>query len=131
METEIPRIPAAEWEVMEVLWNEPGLTGTEVHQRLPRQDRKLKTVNTLLARLVERGVLATRRVGKAFRYTPLLEREACVRQESAGFVQRILGGQWSPLVLQLVEQANLSPSDIAELEALLQAKKQTQQRRKR
>lgn len=130
MEIEIPKIPAAEWEVLEVLWREPGLTGSEVHERLPRPDRKLKTVNTLLGRLVERGVLETRRAGKAFRYTPLLEREACVREESAGFVRRILGGQWSPLMLQLVEQASLSPSDIAELQNLLETKKKAQNRKR-
>jgi len=123
MEQKIPKIPTAEWEVMEVLWRRPGLTGSEVHAQLPRRDRKLKTVNTLLARLVERGVLETERIGKAFRYTPLLERETCVRKESAGFVRRILNGQWSPLVLQLVEDADLSPSEIEELEKLLEQKR--------
>lgn len=124
MRKKIPKIPAAEWELMEALWREPGLTGVEAHERLGKPDRALKTTNTLLARLVERGVLTATREGRAFRYRPLLKREACVREESAGFVQRVLGGQWSPLVLELVKEAELSDADIAELEALLREKRE-------
>ena len=123
MKGTIPKIPAAEWEIMEVLWHEPGSTGAEVHQRLTRGDRKLNTVNTLLARLVNRGVLAAERAGRAFRYTPLVDRAACVREESAGFVKRVFAGKWSPLVLHLVEQADLSEAEIAELEQVLEDKR--------
>jgi len=126
----IPKIPAAEWELMEVLWVESGLTGAEVHERLEKEDRALKTTNTLLGRLVGRGVLAAERQGRAFRYTPVLERTACVRKESLGFVRRVLRGQWSPLVLQLVEQADLDDKDIAELEKLLAEKRRKTNPRK-
>jgi len=80
-------------------------------------------VNTFLARLVERGVLEAERVGKAYRYTPRVDRVSCVRAESANFVRRVLGGQWSPLVLQLVESADLTETDIEELETLLREKR--------
>ena len=124
MEKKVPKIPAAEWEIMEVLWRESALTGAEVHERLTGSGRALKTTNTLLARLVERGALSAEKQGRAFRYRPLLAREACVREESASFIRRVLGGQWSPLVVQLVREAELSDADIAELEALLRAKRE-------
>ena len=119
----VPKIPAAEWEIMNVLWSESALTGAEIHKRLTGSGRALKTTNTLLARLVNRGALSAEKKSRAFRYRPLVTREACAREESTSFVRRVLGGQWSPLVVQLVKEAELSDADITELEALLRAKR--------
>ena len=55
-----PRISESEWIVANIVWDHPGLTATEVLERLPAGvEWKQKTVNTFLTRLAEKGVLGT------------------------------------------------------------------------
>ena len=50
------QISDAEWEIMKVLWQAPGLTANEVAERLADTKQwHLKTVRTLLDRLLKKG----------------------------------------------------------------------------
>lgn len=121
---ESPRISSAEWEVMNVVWSKHPIAASEVFAALPAErEWKLKTVNTFLARLVEKGVLGVEREGKANVYRPLLKREECVEAEGDSFLQRVFQGAAGSLVVHFCERADLSRDEIAELEAILKAKK--------
>lgn len=114
------KISPAEWEVLNVVWDRAPITAPEVYQSLANeQDWHQKTVNTFLTRLVEKGILHARREGKANVYSPLLTREECVREESATFLQRVFRGALAPMMLHFVENAELSDTDIAELQKAL------------
>ena len=53
-----PSISNAEWEVMKVLWNRGGLAARDVYAALPEgHGWAIKTVKTLLSRLVAKGVV--------------------------------------------------------------------------
>ena len=120
----LPKISSAEWEVMNVVWNRHPITAVEVFEKLPPgHGWAQKTVNTFLTRLADKGALDVARDGKAYLYTPRVKREACVRAESATFLNRVFRGAAGPLVLHFAEQADLTPQEIAELEKLLKAKK--------
>jgi BlaI family transcriptional regulator, penicillinase repressor len=114
------RISPAEWEVLNIVWDRAPITSPEVYQALA-DDREWhpKTVNTFLARLAEKGVLAVQREGKTNVYTPLVTREKCLRQESKNFLQRVFRGALAPMMLHFVEHSDLSDEDIAELQKLL------------
>ena len=124
MNDDIPKIPSSEWEIMESIWKQPGLTGTEIHQRIGDiHGWQLNTINTFLSRLVKRGFLKSERDGRAFRFWPVVERKACVTQESDNFMKRIFRGQWSPLLNYFTENADLSDQELDELESILKQKK--------
>jgi BlaI family penicillinase repressor len=115
-----PRISEAEWSVASVLWAAGPLTALEVMQQLPPgHGWAQKTVNTFLTRLVDKGVLAVERVGKANRYRPRVSREVCVREESRSFMDRVFGGMAAPTVAHFLEHADLSPREVSDLQALL------------
>lgn len=119
-----PRISTAEWEVMNVLWDQSPLSATEVFQQLPSgHGWKPKTVNTFLARLVKKRALRIARRDDLNAYVPLIKRQACVADEGDSFLQRVFKGAAGPLVMHFCERAELSDAEIAELEALLKAKK--------
>jgi len=119
-----PKISSAEWEVMSVIWAQAPLTATEVFDALPEgHGWKQKTVNTFLARLVEKKVLAVDKREKAHVYTARLSREKCVQQEGETFLQRVFQGATGDLVLHFCTRADLTPEEIGELEQLLKAKK--------
>ena len=125
MNNEIPKIPASEWEVMEVVWDTPGTSGVDVHERLGETNGwKLKTINSFLGRLVERKMLRAERHGRAFRSWPIIERNQCVRVEGESFLNRIFKGKLTPMLVHFVEEANLSETEPAELEDLIRKKKE-------
>ena len=119
------KISPAEWEVLDVLWDKAPATAAEVFTALPKDKNwHPKTVNTFLARLVEKGVLGVRREGKSNVYEPLASREQCIRAEGESFLNRVFRGAFGPMLLHFVEEAELSPEEIRELERVLKKKKQ-------
>ena len=119
------RIGEAEYAVMEVLWNEAPLTAAEVAERVPTsRDWSIRTVKTMLGRLLAKGILAHEEDGRRYLYRPAVARADYVAQESGKLLDRMFGGKVTPLVAHLAERDRLSPADIAEIEALLKALKQ-------
>ena len=118
------RISGAEYEIMEVLWRDAPLTATEVAERAPADKAwNIRTVKTLLARLLAKGVLSHEEEGRRYLYRPAIARADYVAQESGRLIDRMFGGRVTPLVAQLAERDRLSDADIAEIEALLKALK--------
>lgn len=123
MASPLPSISESEWSVASVIWSEGGLTAAEIAERLPRGLRwKLKTVNTFLARLVTKGVLAVELDGRAYRYRARIPRERCVRAESESFLRRVFGGAAAPMLAHFCETAELTDEEIAELRRILNQK---------
>lgn len=115
------QITDAELEVMQVLWQAPGLGAADVHDRLPDgRDWSLQTVKTLLSRLAEKGALETRKQGRRFLYTPAIAREDYEKRAAGAFVDKVLSGRAAPLVAHLADTRGLSEEDIAELESLIE-----------
>lgn len=116
-----PRISAAEWQVLEPLWDRAPSTAAEIYAALGPNNPgwHLKTVNTFLARLVDKGILGVHRDGKANVYTPLCTREQCVRRESETFLQRVFRGAAGPMLAHFCERADLTDAEIARLRAIL------------
>lgn len=116
-----PSISDSEWVVASVVWEEGGLTATQIAERLTAK-WKLKTVNTFLTRLVGKGVLLAEREGRAFRYTARIPKEQCVRAESESFVKRVFGGAVAPMLAHFCEATDLTEAEVDELRQILNRK---------
>ena len=125
-----PRISNAEWQVLEPLWDRAPTTAAEIYSALGTgaSGWHLKTVNTFLARLVDKGVLRVHREGKANVYTPLRTREQCVRCETETFLQRVFRGAAGPMLAHFCERADLTDADIARLRAILDERSSSSRR---
>jgi BlaI family penicillinase repressor len=120
----LPRISQAEWDVMEVLWRESPLTALEVVQRLSsRKEWKDLTIRSMLGRLVRKKALGFEAEGKTYHYRPLVTREQCVQHVSQSFLERVFEGATAALLIHFVEKKSLTKKELAELEAILRAKK--------
>ena len=110
---------------MEVLWRDSPLTAAEVAERVPAaKGWSIRTVKTMLSRLLAKGILAHEEEGRRYRYRPTVAREDYVARESRRLLDRLFDGRVTPLVAHLAERDDLSPRDIAEIEALLKALRQ-------
>lgn len=119
------RISEAEWDVMQVVWDSNPIGAREVAEKLgDRKEWSERTVKTLLGRLLKKGVLTHETEGKRYLYRPHLSREACVREATESFLQRVFGGAASPLLAHFLRENQLSEADLAELRELLREKEQ-------
>lgn len=114
-------IARSELDLMAILWDQPGLAASDVHEALPdTDDRSLQTIKTLLSRLVDKSAVRTERDGRRFRYYPLISRDAYAASATRRFSERLFGGRAAPIVAHLAKGDGLSDADIAELDAIIQ-----------
>ncbi|WP_419955104.1 BlaI/MecI/CopY family transcriptional regulator [Neobacillus niacini] len=117
---EIPQISEAEYEVMKVIWNYEPISTPEVVEKLSNQsDWKPNTIHTLLARLVKKKALQAKKAGRVFIYTSLVEKNEYVGQKSKSFLQQFFGGTLNSMILNFIENDQLSKEDISELKEIL------------
>lgn len=119
----IPRISDAEWKVMEVLWSQSPLSAAEVYEKLGSDTKwQLRTVRTLITRLVEKGIAGREKVHGIWVFSPVVEREKCVRQESRSFLSRFFGSRPVPMMAHFLENEDLSDEEISNLRKILDKK---------
>lgn len=117
---EIPQISEAEYEVMKVIWNYEPISTPEVVEKLSnKSDWKPNTIHTMLARLVKKKALHARKDGRVFIYTSLVEKYDYVEQKSKSFLQQFFGGTLHSMVLNFIENDQLSNEEISELKKIL------------
>ena len=85
------------------------------------------TVLTMMERLRGKGDLKRRQSGGLYRYSPATAPSEAMRHAVGSFVEKTLSGSVSPFVAYLSERAEVSDTELAELEALVA---QLQSRRK-
>ena len=118
-----PAISDAEWEIMNVLWEGSPRTATDVSEALrERVTWNTNTVKTLLGRLVKKGVVRFKPEANRYLYYAALPRERYVRQEAASFLDRVFGGDASPMLVHFVRNSDLSDEEITELRRILDEK---------
>ena len=117
----LERLPDAELEVMQALWQlEPyPVTSAQLMERLSGRHWRLPTLLKLLSRLEERGFVESGKEGRSNRYRPLVNEREYLAAESGRFFQKLHGGSLPSLVAALVESRSLTPDDVAQLEAIL------------
>ena len=99
-----PEISNAEFEVLDVLWDDHPATSNEVIARLnDKKDWHEKTVKTLLGRLVKKEVLGFEKQQRQYLYYPLIAKEDKI----------------APMVAGFANQNSLSKQDVDELKALI------------
>ena len=117
----MPRISEAEWEVMKIIWTESPISASKIiHKLAPTATWKPKTIMTLINRLVKKGALGFEKEGRAHIYFPLIDQSVCVKSESRTFIKRVYGGAITPMLVNLMEDAELSKEDIKELKRILE-----------
>ncbi len=116
------RLPDAELEVMQIVWHAGQPVTSGYVQEHAAQAWKTTSVLTFLSRLCGKGFLQRDKCGKQNLYTPLVDEESYLRQESASFLQRVHRGSFKNLVASLADAGALKQEDIAELRAFLDGK---------
>ena len=113
-------ISDAEWQVMNLLWDQQPLTAQDVIAVLGEKNGwAASTVKTMLHRLVKKGVLKFEQDGPKYIYRPRVRRTDCVRRESRSFLERVFDGEPASLLAHFLRSSNLTAEEIADLRRIL------------
>ena len=119
----LPQISDAEWVVMKVVWQKGTATANQVTEVLENQIHwKPKTIQTLLARLVQKKALDYDKTGREYLFRPLVEAQDCMHAVSRSFLHRFFDGEVAPFLACFLEKEKLSREEIEELKRILDSK---------
>ena len=119
----LPHISEAEYEIMKVIWSSAPISTKQVVEKLADTSSwSPKTIQTMLLRLVKKGALANEKDGRSFVYTPLVEEEEYRANASHSFLNRFYDGALGSMVLNFIQQDQLSDDEIQELRNILDKK---------
>ena len=118
------QISDAEWQVMKIVWMQGEQTSTDLIRVLAeRFDWSKSTIQTLLARLVEKECLTRKKEGKSFVYSALLtldqSRDLLVRD----IKDKVCSRRIKNLLVDLIVECDFTLSDLEDLEAVISEKK--------
>lgn len=120
MKTKKTQVSAAESQVMEALWRGGPLTPEEIIAATAKaNDWGAGTVRTLIARLLRKGFLAGARQEDGYVYKPLISRTDYVGSETQLLLDRLFGGEVTPLVAHFVSAQKLTTADVKKLKKLI------------
>ncbi len=123
----LPQISEAEFEVMKVIWKYAPISTNEITEKLTRTTSwNPKTIQTLIKRLVTKGVLSYEKQSRVFVYTPLVGEKEYIGQKSRSFLARYYDGDITAMLSSYLEDGKLSKAEIDTLRSLL--RKGTQNR---
>jgi predicted transcriptional regulator len=104
----------AEHRIMEVIWARGAATVAEVVEALEGKDA-YSTILTLMRILKAKGYLATRKEGRAFVFTPKVDRDTAARKAVHQLLSKFFSGSPSELVLTFLREEEITPEDLDDL----------------
>ena len=114
------QISKSELIIMDVLWKKFPMGAADVAKSVTGQKWNIRTVKTLLSRLVQKGILNTEQEGRRYLYSPRLSKEDYGMKILNGISESFYEGRNAALFLNLVKSNDLSTQDIDEISALLE-----------
>lgn len=116
----LPQISEAEYEVMKIVWKYAPINTNEITEKLlATSSWSAKTIQTLIKRLVNKGVLTYEKNSRVFVYTPVVKESEYISQESNSFLNRYYDGDITAMLSAYIQNDKLSKTEIEILRALL------------
>lgn len=114
----------AEWAVIKAVWENEPCTAPAIQEQLQAKTQwSYSTVRTIMDRMVLKGLLTAEKEGKMTVFRSVITREQAQRGELLYALKNAFNGALTPMVQCLLDSGQLSAKDLADLEALIAAKK--------
>ena len=114
----------AEWTVIKAVWEHEPCAAPAIQEKLFKQTEwTYSTVRTVMDRMVAKGLLTAEKVRNATVYKSGVTRQQAQRGELLYALKHAFNGALTPMVQCLLENNDLTADELAELEALIKARK--------
>jgi predicted transcriptional regulator len=111
--------------ILDILWENQGIPGREIHQRM-LNERKLAytTTLTILDRMVKKGSALRKKEGSLFLYYPSMKKEEFEQRVASTMIRGIYEMAPSPAISAFVEiLSSMDESEINEIISRVEKKK--------
>lgn len=113
-------LPDAELDVLSCLWKHGELTAREIREKLERsRPMTHSAVSTLLARLLDKGMVTRKKDGRSFLYRAVRKAQKAGRRVVSDTLDRVFGGNPAAVVSSLFETRRPTANELDELQELL------------
>ena len=118
-------LTAHELELMQMIWRHEGpVTVRDVYEELRgRRPVAYTTVMTSMKTLEQKGYLKATQQDRAYLYRPARPKQQVIKDMVRDFVDRVFNGSSRPLVLHLLEDSEISESEMREITRMLGKKR--------
>ena len=118
------QISDAEWQVMKIIWMQGEQTSSDLIKVLAeRFDWSKSTIQTLLARLVEKECLTRKKEGKSFVYSALLTLDQSRDLLVQDIKDKVCSRRIKNLLADLIMECDFTLDDLEDLETVISKKK--------
>lgn len=118
------QISDAEWQVMKIIWMQGEQTSTDLIKVLEKRFSWSKsTIQTLLARLIEKECLTREKQGKSFVYSALLTLDDSRGLMVQDIKDKLCSRRIKLLLADLIEECDFTLADLNQLQQVLEEKK--------
>jgi BlaI family penicillinase repressor len=116
-----PALTDAEARVMAVLWHRKTATvGDVVAVMKKKRPVTYSTVQTILRILENKEYVAHEKVARAFVYRPIVDEQQARRRALRHLVGRLFNGSPSLLVLNVLDDKEIDPAELARMKKLIE-----------
>jgi len=112
-----------ELRLMDILWTKGRATVAEVTAALSPPPLAYNTVLATMRTLEQKGYVTHREAGRAFQYSPLVERNDAAKSAVSHVLARFFDGSPNALAVALLDDVALRESDREQIRQLLERKK--------
>jgi predicted transcriptional regulator len=124
MRKEPIELTEAEWAIIKAVWDGEPCTAPAIQQHLSKERGwTYSTVRTLMDRMVAKGLLTAEKSGKVTSFRSAVTRQEAQKGELLYALKNAFNGALTPMVQCLLDTGDLTAGDLADLEALVRAKK--------
>lgn len=117
-------ISEAEWEVMRIVWTLGKIhTGDVIKQLQTKKNWSESTIKTLMGRLVNKGLLQTRKDGRRYVYSATVTQVQMMIQVTREMMNHMCDMHKGQVLIEILKDMPLSESDIATIETELVQKR--------
>ena len=117
-------LTASEWVILEAVWdNEPCAAPTVQEVLAKRKKWSYSTVKTLMDRMAGKGLLSTERIRNLILYRSAITKPQAQSGEIMRTVKRAFDGAFTPMMQFLLDNNNLSATELKELEAIIKKRR--------
>lgn len=128
MEKKSLKITEAEWPIMQFLWKKETATAAEIVKEVTsKQDRSMRTIKTLLRRLVQKQAVAftiDEKDARVYHYYACVKEKEAQQQKNESLLRVVYENNSASLLAQFIGNSKLSNAEIEKLETILQQKRE-------
>jgi predicted transcriptional regulator len=127
MRPKSPTLTGHELEMMKIIWrqDEPITVRAVYQELLKRRPIAYTTVMTGMKTLEQKGYLEATQGERAYLYRPSKPQHVVIKSMVREFVNRVFNGAAGPLVVHLLEDEQISESDLKDIARMRERKGRT------